>query len=262
MTRNNIISYYIIFLLLPFPVLAALYAPILEQVKPGTITIIGETHKRAESVEMFQSLATDVIQNHQCVVIGLEIASDQQTLLDAVMQGRALVNEIALWPPLDHPLYRRMIETFAGFKRQGQCIKAIGIDSGMDNDADRDQWMALKLAEQGRDVPILVLLGALHTLKRVDWTVRTGRPSVAEILTNRGFNVKSFPQRWIPDNCAGNENRRSRFVNPASPEALSVLNDSMMSLINAKPYKSVSGVIDGLVIWECDKLSRDNRPHF
>lgn len=52
---------------------------------------------------MFQNLALDVVRRYQCVIIGLEIASDQQTILDAVMQGRAPANEIALWPPLDHP---------------------------------------------------------------------------------------------------------------------------------------------------------------
>jgi hypothetical protein len=113
MIRNHIIPYHIILLLLPITSLAAIYDPILEQTKPGTITIIGETHKKPESVELFQNLALDVIRHYQCVVIGLEIGSDQQTILEAVMQGRASVKEIALWPPLDHPPYRRMIETFA-----------------------------------------------------------------------------------------------------------------------------------------------------
>lgn len=141
----------IIFVLL-FPVtsLAAIYDPILEQIKPGTITIIGESHKRVESVELFQNLALAVVRQYQCIVIGLEIASDQQTILDAAMQGRASVNEIALWPPLDHPHYRGMIGSFAEFKRQEQCIKVVAIDSGVDNNVDRDLWMALSLAEQGR----------------------------------------------------------------------------------------------------------------
>ena len=107
MIWNHIISFHIILLLLPITSLAAIYDPILEQIKPGTITIIGETHKKTESVELFQSLVLDVIKHYQCVVIGLEIASDQQTVLDAVMQGRASVNEIVLWPPLDHPAYRQ-----------------------------------------------------------------------------------------------------------------------------------------------------------
>ena len=262
MIRNHIISYHIILLLLPIASLAAIYEPILEQIKPDTITIIGESHKKAESVELFKSLVLDTIKHYQCVAIGLEIGSDQQTILDAVMQGRASVNEIALWPPLDHPLYRRMIDSFAEIKRQGLCIKLVAIDSGVDNNIDRDLWMALSLAEQAGDTPVLVLLGAMHTLKRVDWNVRSGRPSVAELLATRGFRVKSYPQRWLPEQCAGNENRRSRFVNPDSPGALTVLNDSMMSLINAKPHKSATGVIDGLVIWECDKLPRDDLPHF
>jgi len=201
--------------------------------------------------ELFQSLALDVIRHYQCVVIGLEIASDQQTILDAVMQGRASVNEIVLWPPLDHPPYRRMIESFAEIKRQGLCIKVVAIDSGVDNNIDRDLWMALSLAEQAGDAPVLVLLGALHTLKRVNWNNRTGRPSVAEILTSRGFRVKSFPQRWIPDNCAGNDLRTGVFVSGKSLQALTVLNESMMSLINAKPHKSASGVVDGFIVWEC-----------
>ena len=244
------------FLLFTSPLWATPYDHLLEQIKPGTITIIGETHKKAESVELFQNLALAVIKHYQCVVIGLEIASDQQTILDAVMQGRASVNEIALWPPLDHPPYRSMIESFAGLKQQGKCIKVVAIDSGVDNNIDRDLWMALSLAEQAGDAPVLVLLGALHTLKRVNWNIRTGRPSVAEILTNKGFRVKSYPQRWLPDQCADNENRRSRFVNPDSPEALTILNDSMMSLINAKPHKSATGVIDGFVVWECVRRSK------
>jgi hypothetical protein len=248
-------------LLFPVTSLAAIYDPILEQIKPGTITIIGESHKKAESIEFFQSLALAAVKQYQCVVIGLEIASDQQTILDAVMQGRASVNEIALWPPLDHPPYRNMIASFAGLKRQGQCIKLIAIDSGVANNIDRDLWMALSLAEQAGDVPVLVLLGALHTLKSFDWNNRTGRPSVAEILAARGFRLKSFPQRWIPDNCVGNDLRTSKFVSAKSPQALTLLNESMMSLINAKPHKSASGVVDGFVVWECDKLPRGDLPH-
>ena len=55
-----IFTQFIFALLLPITSLAAIYDPILEQTKPGTITIIGETHKKTESVELFQSLALDV----------------------------------------------------------------------------------------------------------------------------------------------------------------------------------------------------------
>jgi hypothetical protein len=71
--------------LLPAPLIAAIYDPILKQIKPGSVTIIGETHKKVESVELFQNLALSVVRHYQCVVIRLEIASDQQAILDAAM---------------------------------------------------------------------------------------------------------------------------------------------------------------------------------
>lgn len=238
-----------------------MYDPILERIKPGTITIIGENHKRVESVELFQHLVSQVIQHHQCVVIGLEIASDQQTILDSMMQGRASAAQITLWPAVDHLSYRRMLENFAELKRQGQCVTLIAIDSALENVIDRDLWMALSLAEQQGNAPILVLLGALHTLKRVDWKSTHSRPSVAEILARRGFRVSSYPQRWIPDKCAGNDLRTGVIVGAKTPQALSILNQTMMSLINAKPHKSAIGVVDGFVVWGCDSLPRDDLPH-
>jgi hypothetical protein len=111
--------------------------------------------------------------------------------------------------------------------------------------------MALSLAEQSENAPILALLGALHTLKRVVWKNTTGRPSVAEILTAKGFSVNSYPQRWLPDQCAGN--RTAAFVDSRSSSALGILNSSLMSLINAKPHRSPVGVVDGFIVWQCEK---------
>jgi len=57
-----------------------------------------------------------------------------------------------------------------------------------------------------------------------------------------------FPQRWIPDNCKASEARVSRFVSADSPEALTLLNES---LINASPPNSVKDIVDGFIVWEC-----------
>ena len=129
--------------LLGYPILlmSAVYDPIHEQIKPNTLTFIGESHKQTESVELFQTLVLAAVKDHHCPVIGLEIASDQQTTLDAVMLGKSSVKQIKLWPSLDHAAYRRMIENFAGFKRNDQCIRVIAIDVGMDNAVDCEQWM-------------------------------------------------------------------------------------------------------------------------
>ena len=110
---------------------------------------------------------------------------------------------------------------------------------------------ASRLEEQVGQQPGLVLLGALHTLKRINWRVSSGRPSVAELLSTKGLKINSFPQRWIPDNCKINGARVSRFVRADSPEAITLLNESLMSLINATPPNTVKGIVDGFVVWEC-----------
>ncbi len=240
-----------ILLWLPTRLNAAIYDPILDQIKPDTITLIGETHKKVESVELFQSLVLAVIKNQKCVVIGLEIASDQQAILDAINEGRASVEQIALWPVLDHLAYRRMLERFAELKQQGQCLKIVAIDASMDNLIDRDLWMTLSLAGQVGDAPVLVLLGALHTLKRVNWTSKASRPSVAELLTARGFRVKSYPQRWLPEQCRAGATRTSSFVSVNSAKAVNLLNNSLLSLLNAKSSKTATGVVNGFIAWEC-----------
>ena len=85
--------------LLPLSAWAASYDPILEQIKPGTITITGETHKKVESVELFQNLALDVIKHYQCVVIGLEISNTlflPDKLSCAVLRGEIGSNAASL----------------------------------------------------------------------------------------------------------------------------------------------------------------------
>jgi uncharacterized iron-regulated protein len=173
---------------------AAGYDPILKQIQPGVITILGETHKKTESLEIFQNLALGILRRYHCVVVGLEIASDQQAMLDSVLMDKASADILMLWAPVNHPAYRRMLNSLGALKRQGHCIKVVALDSGLSNTVDRDLWMATQLRPMVGSSPVLVLLGSLHTLRKVDWTVKSGRPSVAEILVNQGIKVKTFPQ--------------------------------------------------------------------
>lgn len=247
MMRNGIISFHIIFLLLPAAVKAGIYDPIIEQIRPGNIVIIGESHQKPESPQFFKQLVDAAVAQYQCLSIGLEIEHDQQAIIDEVMAGRAQVSKIKIPVVIDHDGIRWLIEQLADIKRQSPCLRVEAIDA----DHDRDENMADRLADFPTDKPILALLGGLHTLKKVVWTVKSGEPAVAEILAKRGFRVKSYPQRWLPDKCE--TSKVSRYVSADDREALSILNESLMSLINAKPHRSTGGVIDGFVVWECNR---------
>lgn len=216
-------------------------------IKPGNIVIIGESHQRPESPILFKRLVDETIKQYSCLTVGLEIDHDQQTVIDKVVKGRAKVSEIEIAAPIDHPDMRELIDKLAVLRRRSPCVRVEAIDA----DHDRDENMANRLADFPTDKPILVLLGGLHTLKKVDWTVASGEPAVAEILTKRGYNVKSYPQRWLPEKCESGQVRVSRYVSADAQEALPILNDTLISLLNAKPHRTADNVIDGLIVWTC-----------
>jgi hypothetical protein len=227
------------------------YDPILDGMTPGSITFIGESHKHIESAILIKDLMTAAIEREQCPILALEISDSEQPAIDRAMTASAPVSDIDIPASIDHLPMRKLIGHMVMLKMQLPCVSVVAIDAGPDNPSDRDEWMAGRLANLVGDRPILVLIGALHTLKKVDWLVKSGKPSVAERLTRKGFSVRSFPQRWIPDQCEAGESRQQRLVSAEKPEALDILNDSLMSLINAKPHTSAQGVIDGLILWEC-----------
>jgi hypothetical protein len=238
-------------LLLSLPLRAGNVDPILDGMTPGSITFIGESHKHIESAILIKELMTIVVERGQCPILALEIADSQQPAINRVLNQGYPISGIDIPASIDHLPMRKLIGHLATLKTRSPCVSMVAIDAGLDNPSDRDEWMAKRLAKLVGGRPILVLIGALHTLKKVDWLVKSGKPSVAELLAEKGFRVRSFPQRWIPDQCGAGENRHQRLVDAEKPEALGILNDSLMSLINAKPHKSARGVIDGLILWEC-----------
>jgi hypothetical protein len=246
-------------LLLSLPLRAADVDPILDGMTPGSITFIGESHKRIESAMLVKDLVTAAIERGQCPILALEIADNQQPAIDRALDQGYPVSDIVIPASIDHSPMRKMIGHMAMLKTRSPCLSVVAIDTGLDNPSERDEWMAERLANLVGDRPILVLIGALHTLKKVEWLVKSGKPSVAELLASKGFNVRSFPQRWIPDQCRAGESRHRHFVSADAPEALTILNNSLISLINARPHESAQVVVDGFILWECGNNHNHNR---
>ncbi len=245
----HIILYQLI--LFPVPLIAGDYTCIVNQLKPNTITIIGEVHKQPESLILFQSLISEHLKQNKCLIIGLEIASNQKLIIGKIKQGRAVVSDIHIPSMIDHPPYRKMIDSLVKLQRNNECLKLVAIDAGDDINLRRDEWMAIKLAKQVGETPILVLLGNLHSLKKVEWDLSMTKdsPYVAEILSSQGYDINTYPQIWTDTTC----NDQNRFISADKPEALKLLNKSIVSVLNAFEYKTAENVIDGVILWECTK---------
>jgi len=220
-----------------------------DKIKPNTITIIGESHKHPESITLFHSLISDHLKQNKCLTIGLEIASNQQSTIDKLKQGRATISDIEISPIIDHPPFRKMINDLVKIQKKNNCLNIIAIDAGDDIDLSRDEWMAINLAKTIGETPILVLLGSLHTLKKVDWdlSMTKGSASVSEILFSQGYNIKTYPQIWTDKTC----DDQNRFIKTDKAESLDLLNDHFISMLNAFEYKNATDVVDGIILWEC-----------
>lgn len=225
------------------------YNRILEGMTPNSITIIGETHKKPEAIEYFQSLITSYLQQSKCLTIALEIASSQQSLLEGMTEGKAMATDIKIAPAIDHLPFRDLLKKLTGIRKHNDCVKLIAIDAELELKTNRDEWMAIKLAEQIGQAPILALLGSLHTLKKIDWNsaIVEKEPYVAEILVARGFNVKSYPQVWQGRAC----NSKIRLISSDEPDASKLLNTKLFALLNASKPETGTDIIDGIVLWEC-----------
>jgi len=225
------------------------YRPILDGIKSHSITIIGETHKRPESFQLFQSIINDYLQKNKCLIVALEIASNQQSTIDQVIQGKAKVSDIEVAPPIDHPDFRVLIENLAKLQKHNDCFKLIAVDADIKLKTDRDEWMAKEMTKQIGQTPIFTLLGSLHTLKKVDWNpeIEKKSPYVAEILTEKGYDVRTYPQIWKDRSC----NTRYRFIKANKPEATELLNTSLFAVLNASKLKTAINVVDGVILWEC-----------
>lgn len=225
------------------------YNRILEGMTPNSITIIGESHKRMESVQLFRSLVTDHFLQYQCLTVALEIASSQQLMIEEIKQGRATVADIEIAPMIDHPPFRALIDDLINIRSSGNCIELIAIDAGFEISTRRDEWMARKLAEYVSQTPLLVLLGSLHTLKNVNWDLAMIEelPYVSELMQLRGHSIRTYPQIWTDRNC----NSRNRLIPADKLEATKLLNSKLIALLNAFEQKKASDTVDGIILWDC-----------
>jgi len=241
----------IIILLLSSPTYSAAdtYKPILNGMVPNNITIIGESHGRPETVQFFESLITEYLQQNKCLTIALEIASNQQSVINKVILGKAVVADIEISSIIDHPPFRSFISDMVEIRKHNDCLQIIAIDGWVGIDTTRDEWMSKILNERASHTPVLALLGNLHTLKKVDWNqaMTKGKLYVAGILTSQGSNVKTYPQMWVDRAC----HDWNQFIAADKPEATTLVNSKLISLLNAFKTEAASDTIDGIILWEC-----------
>ena len=218
------------------------------------ITVIGETHQHPESTSLFLDLTNRLTADGSCLAVALEIASDQQNTLDAVMAGKALVSKVKIPSMIDHPGLRNMIEGLHDLVQAKRCMNVKAVDAPLKVDADRDEWMTDMIENLAREQRVIALVGNLHTMKQTRWTSGKDDPYLAERLERRGLRVMSVMQFW-PGDCGG---RTGRFMDIRDPVAEAGVR-RILNVVAVHEPDDIAVLTDGAFVWKCDFQEESQR---
>lgn len=219
--------------------------------RQNPVVILGETHQQPESPRLVADVVEAYLGTGGCLTVALEIASDQQADLDAGVQGIGPVSDVVLHPIIDHPPYRDMLGRFRDLRQVGKCLKVHAIDSPREEPGPKDEWMAREVHKLVSSGPVLVVVGNLHALKRIQWESGKDDPYLAERLARQGLPVVSVLQEWE----TACEERKSSLLGVRHPHAAAALR-SIMSPVAAHPYETPEEAADYVTVWECIETER------
>jgi hypothetical protein len=249
----------LIFFLLPLrswgspahPELAPVTTDILTLCGDCQVLILGETHQKPESPVLFIDLMTHLIAKGERVLVGLEVSADQQDALDAVLVGNRTPEGIA-HPIIDSPAFQNMLVELSMLNRiHGSFITLAAIDA-LDSERIRDAAMARYIRTHlasGQFDRVVVLVGNLHTIRKMHWTEDAGRkaPFLAERLVDAGVRVTSVMQD-LDAACGGL--RHPTFYLVSDRKGLAAVR-RQVDTIKHHPAMDMRQAADGVVVWQC-----------
>ena len=182
MTRS-LLSLLMIVFTSQLPVVAGMAQPfdgnppprcyIVEKLKTHDIVFMGTTHKQPRILQFIGTLLPHL---HRAGVthVALEIASDQQNCIQHFLNGGTGLDSVKLHAAIDCTHYRHLLQSM---REIPEAIRPqiLGVDLPADQyggPISRDQWIARELSaitRNRRDAKVLVIIGALHVLRKLEW---------------------------------------------------------------------------------------------
>jgi len=176
-------------------------AYVLSKFKSHDIVLLGTRHRQPRIKEFISSLIPS-LQSAGVSHVCLEIPSDQQDNLDNNL------SEIQLWPQIDSPYYRSLLQAL-----HDASLITVAIDlpeTRFNQGISRDEYMAkmiAKIYEDNPDKKIIVILGNRHVLKKLDWKdhVPSQGKTIYQDLNEQfpGIRMFSIGQviGYVPEEC-------------------------------------------------------------
>jgi len=146
---------------------------ILEKLKSHDIVFLGTTHRRQPILKFLSDLIPHL---HEAEVthLGLEICSNQQDRINSFLQTGIGLEDIELHFQIECPQYRNIFKILRDVGKDSRpAVLALDLPKSMyHGQINRDEWMAGRIAKifhQNPNAKILVVIGNLHVLKKIEW---------------------------------------------------------------------------------------------
>ena len=178
------------------------------KLQQSDIVFLGTRHKQPEILAFIAELIPK-LKDNGVTQLGVEIPSDQQDQIDIFMKTGNGLDDVQFHAQVDHPDYRNLFHVL----RISDGPTAIAIDlpyAKIGGDISRDEWMAqsiLKVFNDDSSAKMLVIVGNLHTLKKLEWEdyVPIKRKSIREHIEIEQPKIKMYSVGEMihgnPDEC-------------------------------------------------------------
>ena len=217
--------------------------------KKSPVVIIGDTGFDLDSTVFVKNIIDEYVRTNGCLIVALEITSDQQELLDNVIAGKASFSDIKLNQYLDNKSYKVLLEGLAKLISDGKCLKVVAVDKPESSPLERDAWMSKKVLSLVGTEPVIVLAGNLQAIKKVKWINEENKTVyLAERLRNKGIRVSTLFQYWTAGEC---DRMFSKIILAQGPKAKHYIGD-VLNTMGAAPPNNPTEVTDSIIIWSCE----------
>ncbi len=141
----------------------------LSKLQSYDVILLGTKHDQPATTHFLMDILP-ILAGFGVTHVGLEITSDQQKRIDKFAATGAGRDDIEVFHVIDSPEYRCFLDVIRLCE-----LKPVALDLPhhmWNTPFTRDEWMANNISSVMQRVPrakILVVVGNLHTLKRVDW---------------------------------------------------------------------------------------------
>lgn len=99
------------------------------------LLVPGERHQQPESLSLFFDIVQQLIAQGERVLVGLEILTSQQSVLDAALKNQEIPPQL-LHPIIDSRFYRNFLLALSRLQREAPLpIEIIAIDGKKDRDS-------------------------------------------------------------------------------------------------------------------------------